>query len=170
MERVISFLLILLISGCATLSSLPQKTSEVDFNSLNTGRTAMWTYEDSTFFDNMDKEMIFLAAKHGLSVNDFIIRRASFEEGVLFGYHDSTAHDWNVVAGVYIKQFEKKTAVKVIAKTSKDFSLVGNIGDTTSAGWPQLIISAMQDYIVKESLTSNRPTKHLRVDESKRQD
>lgn len=166
--KVIVLLLILVLSGCATISSLPQNTSNVDFNSLNTGRTAMWTYEDTTFFQNMDKEMVFLAAKHGLSVNGFIIRRASFEDGVLLGYHDITTHDWNIVAGVYIKQFDDKTAVKVIAKTSKDFSLVGNIGDTTSASWPQLIISAMQDYVVKESLTSNKPVKHLKVNGTQR--
>ena len=156
-------LTMLFISGCATLSSLPQSTKNVDFNSLKTGRTAMWTYEDSVFFKNMDKEMIFLAAKHGLSVNNFVIRKASYEDGVLLGYHDITPHDWNVVAGVYIQQFGEKTAVKVITKTSKDFSLVGNIGDTTSGSWPQLIINAMQDYIVKESQTSDKPQKHLEV-------
>ncbi|RJO64196.1 MAG: hypothetical protein C4540_04770 [Candidatus Omnitrophota bacterium] len=167
-RHTLIYIFLLLLSGCATLSSLPQTIDGVDFNSLKTGRTAMWTYEDETVFNNMDKEMIFLAAKHGLSASGFVIRKASFEDGVLLGYHDTTAHDWNVVAGVYIKQSGEKTAVKVIAKTSKDFSLVGNIGDTTSASWPQLIISAMQDYIVKESLTANKPAKHLKVNGTER--
>jgi hypothetical protein len=151
------------LAGCATLSSLPQSVDEVDFNSFTTGKTAMWKYEDSTSFKNVDKEMLFLAAKHGLSTNGFVIHKASYEDGVLLGYHDITPHDWNIVAGVYIKPFGEKTVVKVIAKTSKDFSLVGNIGDTTSGSWPQLIISSMQDYVLKESLTADKPQKHLEV-------
>ena len=151
-------------SGCATLSELPQSTKDVNFESKNCGRTAMWTYEDSAYFKNIDREMAFLAAKHGLSESGFVIRKTSYEDGYLLGYHDLTAHDWNVVAGVYLKQAGEQTAVKVIAKTSKDFSLIGNIGDTTSGSWPQMILSAMQDYIVKESETADKPKKHIGVE------
>lgn len=149
-------------SGCASISELPQSTSEVNFDSLDAGKAGMWKYEDSMRFVGVDKRTAFLAAKEGLIRSGFVVKKARYDEGTVFGYHGITAHDWNIVAGVYIKEFQNETAVKVITNTSKDFSLVGNLGDTTSGSWPQMILSGMQDYIYRESNITNPAKGHFR--------
>lgn len=158
---MVAFLLVAL-SGCVSISELPQSVSEVDFDSLDAGKSGAFTYEDNMVFANIDKRTAFLAAKEGFTRSGFILKRANFDKGTLFGYHDITAHDWNVVAGVYLKESGSDISVKVIAKTSKDFSLVGNLGDTTSGSWPQMILSGMQDYIMRESNITNPAKKHFR--------
>ena len=163
MTRLHPFLLFLLvISGCASISELPQSISEVNFDSLDAGKTGAFTYEDNMVFANIDKRTAFLAAKEGFTRSGFILKKGDFDQGILFGYHDITDHDWNVVAGVYLKESGSDISVKVIAKTSKDFSLIGNLGDTTSGSWPQKILSGMQDYIMRESSITNPAKKHFR--------
>jgi hypothetical protein len=154
--------LLVTLSGCASISELSQSVSEVNFDSLDAGKSGAFTYEDNMVFANIDKRTVFLAAKEGFAKSGFILKKADFDKGTLFGYHDITAHDWNVVAGVYLKESGSDILVKVITKTSKDFSLVGNLGDTTSGSWPQMILSGMQDYIMRESSITNPSKKHFR--------
>jgi hypothetical protein len=153
---------LLVIAGCTSISELPQSVSAVNFDSLDAGKTGAFTYEDSMVFANIDKRTAFLAAKEGLMRSGFTLEKADFDKGTLFGYHDITAHDWNIVAGVYLKESGSDISVKVIAKTSKDFSLVGNLGDTTSGSWPQMILSGMQSYIARESSITNPAKKNFR--------
>lgn len=163
MKRAIIVLFLLAtFSGCASISELPQSPSEVNFDSLDAGKSGAFTYEDSMVFTNIDKRTTFLAAKEGLMTAGFILKKADFDKGILFGYHDITAHDWNVVAGIYLKESGSDISVKIITKTSKDFSLIGNLGDTTSGSWPQRILSGMQDYIMRESSITNPAKKHFR--------
>jgi len=160
----VNFLLLfaLSISGCASISELPQSASDVNFDSIEAGKIGAFTYADNMIFSDIDKRTAFLAAKEGLMSSDFVLKKTNFHNGTLFGYHDITPHDWNIVAGVYLKEIGSDIAVKVIVQTSKDFSLVGNLGDTTSGSWPQAILSGMQDYIQRESNITNPSKKHFR--------
>jgi hypothetical protein len=55
-----------------------------------------------------------------------------------------TAHDWNVIAGVYFKEFDKSTKVKVIIEGSKD---IGFSGDVTSDGWSGKILKGLRQHL-----------------------
>jgi hypothetical protein len=63
----------------------------------------------------------------------------------------ASVRDWYVVAGVSLQETAEGTNVKVIAHTSRDISLIGPLGDTTSASWPQLILSHMREFIAQGS-------------------
>jgi len=55
-----------------------------------------------------------------------------------------TAHDWNIIAGVYFFEYVEGTKVKVIIEGPKglDFS-----GEVTSGGWSGEILIAMRHYL-----------------------
>ena len=144
-------LLAFTLAGCFPVASLPRSASSVDFQSPKSGKTALWTYEDSMVFKGVDKQTAFQAAKQGLAKADFVVKEASLQDGMVLGYHGITWHDWYIHAGVYLQETAEGTNVKVIAYTSKDFSLVGQIGDTTSVSWPQLILGNMREFLARES-------------------
>lgn len=60
------------------------------------------------------------------------------------GEHGMTAHDWNVIGGVYFRERDQDTQVKVIVEGSKD---IGFSGDVTSDGWTGKILKGLRDYL-----------------------
>ncbi len=60
------------------------------------------------------------------------------------GEHGITLHDWNVIAGIYLKGEDKTVRVLVIAEGSKDF---GFSGDVTGDGWTGKIIDGIRQYL-----------------------
>jgi len=63
---------------------------------------------------------------------------------MVIGEHGMTAHDWNVIGGVYFKERHQDTQVKVIIEGSKD---IGFSGDVTSEGWTGKILKGLRDYL-----------------------
>ncbi len=55
-----------------------------------------------------------------------------------------TAHDWNILAGVYFVTVGSNTKVKVIIEGSKD---IGFSGDVTSDGWSGKILKGMREHL-----------------------
>ena len=55
-----------------------------------------------------------------------------------------TAHDWNIIAGVYFFEYVEGTKVKVIIEGPKD---LGFSGEVTSGGWSGEILIAMRHYL-----------------------
>lgn len=55
-----------------------------------------------------------------------------------------TAHDWNIIAGVYFKGGLEATVVKIIVEGSKD---IGFSGDVTSDGWSGKILRGMREHL-----------------------
>jgi hypothetical protein len=55
-----------------------------------------------------------------------------------------TAHDWNVVAGVYFREEPGAVAVIVLVEGSKDF---GFSGDAIGGGWTGRILQGMRAYL-----------------------
>ena len=132
-----------ILSGCATQSMLPSKASEVDFSGPE-GKTDWSKYEHEETFRGYTPDQIYAAAKVGLGESGFSIVRADKNDGVLIGEHGITLHDWNVLAGVYLKEVQAGTSVKVIAQGSKD---IGFSGDVTGDGWTGKILGSMRRYL-----------------------
>ena len=148
-----------LFNGCASINSLPQSASEVEFNPAVEGRTGWSKYEEVFFFKGVDKRTAYLASKAGLADAGFTIKRASYESLFAIGEHGITAYDWNIVAGVYIKQEEPKGCwAKVHVEGSKD---VGFWGDMTASSWTQDIFKGMRRYILTESEITDPNKKHF---------
>ncbi len=147
---ILIFIMVIAV-GCATLSSLPQNASVVDFTPRQEGKTGWSEYQEIAFFPNVSLEVIYQAAKAGLGEAGFALRRADFDKRVVMGEHGITAHDWNVVAGIYFKPENDGSWVKVIVEGSKD---IGFSGDVTSGAWTQKILKGMRDYI-KETTPNN---------------
>lgn len=144
----ILLLSLLIASGCVSINSLPQSSHGVNFDAGDEGRTGWSKYEEVFFLNGIDKRTAYLAAKSGLSDAGFTIKRANYDEAFAIGEHGMTKYDWNVVAGVYIKEEEKGSAVRIIVQGSKD---VGFWGDMTEKSWPQHIFKSMRNYVYTES-------------------
>jgi S1-C subfamily serine protease len=138
-------LLVLFSSGCASLSMLPQSSSEVNFSANIQGKTGWSKYEGVTFYKGVDEKTCYLAAKAGLAHANFQIKEENFEKRFVFGEHGITAYDWNVVAGAYIKPEDKGCLAKLVVEGSKD---LGSRGDSTGSNWTQDIFQGMRQYLI----------------------
>src|SRR4030095_15032143 len=136
----------LLLSGCATVSMLPKTSSEVQFGDVPEGKTGWSSYREETRFRGVPTSVIAEAAKAGLADAGFALRSADRVGGVVIGEHGMTAHDWNILAGVYFKSDGDDTIVAVLVEGSKD---IGFAGDVTSGGWTGRILKGMREYIAR---------------------
>lgn len=144
--------------GCVSINSLPQNASSVDFSMDQEGRTGWSKYEDVLFLKGVDTRTAYLAAKSGLANAGFTIKRASYADLMAIGEHGMTAYDWNIVAGVYIKEESNGSLVKALVSGSKD---VGFWGDMTGSSWTQDILEGVRRYIHLESQIENTNKKHF---------
>jgi len=140
------------ISGCVSVSSLPQSAVQADFNREKEGKTGWAKWEDAMHISGVDMRTAYMAAKSGLGNAGFIVKKGSFNSGCVIGEHGITAEDWNIVAGVYLRPDQTGVLVKLIVEGSKD---LGFEGDTTAANWVELIFGGMREYILQESLITN---------------
>ena len=155
---VLALVTCLSLSGCVAVSSMPQSADVVEFSPSLEGRTGFSKYEETFFLRGVDRRTAYLAAKEGLAEAGFTIKKASFPAGMAVGEHGMTAYDWNIVAGVYIREQKSGTNVKILVEGSKD---VGFWGDMTAESWPQKIFKGMKNYILTESLIDNPNKKHF---------
>lgn len=153
MRMIMLMLLCLLVSGCATTSMLPQSADKIVFDSGVEGKTGWSSYREEATFKNVNKLMAIQAAKAGLSDAGFALKQVNSAEGVVFGEHGITLHDWNVIAGVYIKEKGSDTQVVVLVEGSKD---IGFSGDVTGGAWTGKILKGMRDYLYRASGQANR--------------
>lgn len=137
-----------LLASCASVSSIPQSASEVDFKERSVGQQGWSRYEDTLQVNFIDEGTAFEAAKSALASANFIIKRGNSSEGFVIGEHGMTAYDWNVVAGVYFTESGDGQLFKVISQGSKD---VGVFGDATENSWPQVILQGVRDYLQQEN-------------------
>lgn len=133
----------LLLKGCASVSMLPKDASEVSFDAAE-GKTGWSKYEQVETFRGHSKESVYDAAKVALGGVGFSLRKADLSKGMLAGEHGMTAHDWNIIAGIYLKEEGVATKVKVIIEGSKD---IGFSGDVTGDGWAGKILMGMRQYL-----------------------
>lgn len=152
-----AILALFFLSGCVSISSLPQSADAVEFDQSAEGRTGWSKYEEVARFNRMDLRTVYLAAKSGLAEAGFSIKRADYESRMVIGEHGMTKYDWNVVAGVYLRESSGGVDVKVLVEGSKD---VGFWGDMTDKSWPQEILRGMREYILIES-SINNPNQRL---------
>ncbi len=146
----------LVVCGCATVGMLPQSVSEVDFSAVE-GKTGWSEYRQVETFRNQTVDDIYDAAKVGLGNAGFSLRRADKSQGLVIGEHGMTAHDWNVLSGVYFVANGSDVDVLVITEGSKD---IGFSGDVTSDGWTGKILSGMRRHL------NDTQTSVLRIDQS----
>ena len=153
MLRVISIAaLALFASGCASTRSLPASADLAGFDSGQEGKTGWSEYQEITTFPGVSVRTAFDAAKAGLGDAGFALRKADFEKRMVTGAHGMTAHDWNIVAGVYLREVPEGVQAKVHVEGSKD---IGFSGDATSGGWTGEILKGMRKYIL--DLEARRP-------------
>lgn len=144
MKRILLLVpVLLLMTGCATVKMLPESAASIDFKSPE-GKTGWSKYEHVERFAGYNADQLYDAAKVGLGVAGFSLRTAVLSRGVVVGEHGMTAHDWNVIAGVYFKEVDGVLLVKVIVEGSKD---IGFSGDVTSDGWSGKILKAMREHL-----------------------
>jgi len=144
MKIFLPFIGLVLITGCATMSMMPTDVSEVDFDAEE-GKTGWSEYQHTETFYGYSPEQVYEAAKVGLGNAGFSLRLADKSRGTVIGEHGMTAHDWNVLAGVYFKSPNGiDTEVRVIIEGSKD---IGFSGDVTSDGWSGKILSGLRSYL-----------------------
>jgi hypothetical protein len=144
--------LALLASGCASTRSLPASADLAGFDSGQEGKTGWSEYQEITTFPGVSVRTAFDAAKAGLGDAGFALRKADLEKRMVTGAHGMTAHDWNVVAGVYLREVPEGVQAKVHVEGSKD---IGFSGDATSGGWTGEILKGMRKYIL--DLEARRP-------------
>jgi hypothetical protein len=132
-----------LLQACATISMVPHDVAEVDFNSVE-GKTGWSEYQHIETFHDYNVDQVYEAAKVGLGNVGFSLREADKSKGTVIGEHGMTAHDWNIIAGVYFIQSGDAVKVKVIVEGSKD---LGFSGDVTSDGWTGKILKEMRQYL-----------------------
>jgi len=133
----------IIFNSCATVGMLPQSASEVDFSSAE-GKTGWSSYNQFETFRDTTATEIYDAVKVGLGDAGFSLRFADLQKGVVVGEHGMTMHDWNIIAGVYFREFESDTKVKVIVEGSKD---IGFSGDVTSDGWAGKILRGTRQHL-----------------------
>ena len=138
---------VLFLVGCATVSSMPKSAKDVNFNLSKEGKTGWSRYEEYAKFESTDLKTVYDAAKAGLASADFILKRADYDNRVVIGEHGITMYDWNIVAGVYMKEIPNGVEVKVHVEGSKD---IGITGDATGDNWTAKILSGMRSYIFKQ--------------------
>lgn len=136
-------LLIIFAGGCASITMLPENADAVSFGEAE-GKTGWSQYAQEESFSNYSKEQIFEASKAALGMAGFSLRKANIAEGYVIGEHGMTAHDWNIIAGIYFKKIEHKIKLKVIIEGSKD---IGFSGDVTSDGWSGKIVLYLRQYL-----------------------
>jgi hypothetical protein len=132
-----------MLTACATVGMLPKSAAEVDFDSQE-GKTGWSEYKHVEIFRGQTIDDIYAAAKVGLGDAGFSLRRADKSLGYVIGEHGMTAHDWNVISGVYFVADGNDVKVAVIAEGSKD---IGFSGDVTSDGWTGKILKNMREYL-----------------------
>lgn len=130
-------------ASCASVSMLPQAAADVDFNAPE-GKTGWSQYRHQEDFPSYSLDQVYQAAKVGLGSAGFSLRRADKRAGVVIGEHGITLHDWNVIAGVYMKAVDAGVKVLVLIEGSKD---IGFSGDVTSDGWSGKILLGMRSYL-----------------------
>lgn len=133
-----------ILIGCASPSMLPKSANEVAFGSTKEGKTGWSSYREDARFQGVTKAKVIEAAKAGLGDAGFALRRVDVLQGVAMGEHGMTAHDWNVIAGVYMKEEGRDVLVVVLVEGSKD---IGFSGDVTSGGWTGKILKGMREYL-----------------------
>jgi len=147
-----SLLFISLLGGCASTSMLPQTANDVIFEGGKEGKVGWSSYREEAIFKNADKEQVIQAAKSGLGGAGFALEYVNNAEGVVFGEHGMTLHDWNIIAGVYIKEKENDTLIVILVEGSKD---IGFSGDVTGGAWTGKILKGMRDYLEEALYTSS---------------
>ena len=131
------------ISGCATKSMLPSDASKAEFNGKE-GKTGWSQYKHVETFHGYSIDQVYAASKVALGNAGFSLLSADKSKGVVTGEHGITAHDWNVIAGVYFKEVNTGTKVLVVIEGSKD---IGFSGDVTSDGWSGKILKGLREYL-----------------------
>lgn len=143
MKKLILVIAVIFIQACATVGMVPHDVAEVDFDSPE-GKTGWSKYEHVETFHGYNIDQVYEAAKVGLGDAGFSLRYADKSKGMVIGEHGITLHDWNVIAGVYFKEYDNSTKVKVIVEGSKD---IGFSGDVTSDGWTGKILKGLRQYL-----------------------
>lgn len=143
-----------MLTSCATVGMMPKSAAEIDFDGKE-GKTGWSEYKHVEIFRDQTIDDIYAAAKVGLGDAGFSLRQADKSLGYVIGEHGMTAHDWNIISGVYFVADGNDVKVAVIAEGSKD---IGFSGDVTSDGWTGKILKSMREYL------NDTQTSILRVD------
>lgn len=144
-KRLIAYLLFvttLALSACASVQSMPQTADQVVWDAA-IGDTGWAEWQEELVIEDTNSEEMFRSARIALGESSFSFERGSAATGTAIGQRGMTAHDWNVIAGVYFRPLadnEGDFQVRILVEGSKD---IGFSGDATSAPWAQMIANSL---------------------------
>lgn len=150
MKKVLPILLVAtatFLTGCASTAMLPATANDVVAGGVE-GKVGWSSYREEAILKSTTMQDAIAAAKAGLGDAGFALREVNPTAGKVIGEHGMTAHDWNIIAGVYLKPQGKDVVAIVLAEGSKD---IGFSGDVTSGAWTGDILKGMRAYLRKET-------------------
>jgi S1-C subfamily serine protease len=149
----------LALTGCASAALLPPSANEVIFEGGKEGKTGWAAFREEAKFKGVNRLQVVQAAKAGLGEAGFALRSVDNSKGRVVGEHGMTLHDWNIIAGIYMKEKGNDTLVVVFVEASKD---IGFSGDVTGDAWSGKILNGMRDYL-KSKLKKERKAEPRKV-------
>lgn len=140
MKYLLLSVVALMFIGCASLSDVPQNSSSGFSGSEGVGGNKKQIGE--YLFEGISKRKAFDVAKLALADAEFTVKSADFNDGSIIAEHGMTMWDWNIMAGVYLKEVKGGTLVRVVSQPSKELDF-----GTTNSEWPQKIFKKMRKYL-----------------------
>ena len=136
-KEILAAIACLLMSGCATVASLPESAEQVDFNIVGQSNAGHW--HDGAVYEATFDEVI-RAALAAMSANGYELVTESRENRVIKGRRSMTFQTWaSVVAIYYRERAPAKTEVHVIGLSTKDKNILA--GDATLPIPPRILAS-----------------------------
>lgn len=136
-KGILAAIALILVSGCATVESLPDSVDQVDFDFVGQSHTGHW--HDGAVFEATFDEVI-RAALSAMSANGYQLVAESRENRVIKGRRPMTGQTWASVVAVYYRERPpSKTEVHVIGLSTKDKNIL--TGDATLPIPPRILAS-----------------------------
>ncbi len=114
MIRLLLILLVCITAGCASVDEVPYSIAEVDFSQHEDGMTGWSTYQEDITFTDIDKKLVYMAAKAALAHRNYAIQKADLREGVVVGKHLPDFWHGESVAGIYFYQSAADVHLRII--------------------------------------------------------
>ena len=147
LKHLLLLLTVLNLQACmsfASLDSLPQDSQEVSFKLGGEGKIGEARYSSIKSF-SFEPGIAYQYAKAALTENGFRVMMSDKENLTILGEHGMTPYDWNVVAGVYIKNLQNSDSIiRLIVQGSKGRVRVR--GDVTGSNWTKDIFESLEQY------------------------
>lgn len=146
-------LILLPLSGCAPVNTLPRSAAEANFDASVGGRTGWTEFEYVYMLYDVDMPLAFLAALSGLDDAGFKVTESSLDKRYAIGKYHSGLSIWPASAGIYLKSLPKNLCYSNIPCIAVKIQIEGGKEEGTwkwdkgARSWPQQIFDGMNKFI-----------------------